>query len=75
MTLTDIARLTLNSTLIQIIPNYDSNMIINVLPIFILTACADHNPEIAQYANDRVLGLFPSNTEPNVLRIVVEHKN
>lgn len=75
MTLTDIARLTLNSTLIQIIPNYDSNMIISVLPIFILTACDDHHPHIAQYANDTVLGLFPSNTEPNVLRVVVEHKN
>lgn len=75
MKLIDIAKLTLNSTLIQIIPNYDSNMIINALPIFILTACDDHNPEIAQYANDCVLGLFPSNTEPNVLRIVVEHND
>lgn len=74
MKLIDIARLTLNTTLIQIIPNYDSNMIVNVLPIFILTACDDHNPDIAQYANETVLGLFPSNTEPNVLRVVVKHK-
>ena len=75
MKLIDIARLTLNTTIVQIIPNYDSSAIISTHAIFILTASTYHNPVIAQYANDTVLGLFPSNTETNVLRIVVEHKD
>jgi len=74
MTLRNLAKLTHHATIIQIIPDYDLAKSMRVHAIAIEAATVDHNPDIAQYAYDPVIGIFTSNTELNELRVVVKHK-
>jgi len=73
LTLREIAECTIASTIIQIIPNFNVGECLTVTAVFVWTAAPDHNRDIFQYVNDKVIGLFPSITDPNVLRVVVKH--
>ena len=74
MTLFDIACITSASTLIRIVPNDNPNNVIDAYAISIRTDRPYHHPVVARYVNDHVVFIQPSENEPNIINIIVEHR-